>query len=141
MRHVLYAALLFLVGFNPALAEVRIEASTGGVVGHYLELFAVLRQSGERIVIDGPCYSACTLVLSTIPSDRICVTRRAVLGFHAPRLVDEYGQEYLVPEATRVVASAYPGPIRNWIWRHGGLTQRIILLRGRELTALYPLCR
>lgn len=77
MRHVLYAALLFLVGFNPALAEMRIEASTGGAVGHYLELFAVLRQSGERIVIDGPCYSACTLVLSTIPSDRICVTRRA----------------------------------------------------------------
>lgn len=71
MRHVFYAALLFLVGFNPALAEVRIEASTGGVVGHYLELFAVLRRSGERIVIDGPCYSACTLVLSTIPSDRI----------------------------------------------------------------------
>jgi hypothetical protein len=25
------------------------------------ELFAVLRQSGERIAIDGPCYSACTL--------------------------------------------------------------------------------
>jgi len=35
---------------------VRIEASTGGEVSHYLELFAVLRQSGERIVIDGPCY-------------------------------------------------------------------------------------
>jgi hypothetical protein len=68
-------ALFFLVGFNPALGEVRIEGSTGGEVSHYLELFAVLRRSGERIVIDGPCYSACTLVLSTIPHNRVCVTR------------------------------------------------------------------
>ena len=66
MRRFLYTALLFIVGCNPALAEVRIEASTGGVVSHYLELFAVLRQSGERIVIDGPCFCACTLALSTI---------------------------------------------------------------------------
>jgi len=66
MRRALCAALFFLVGFNPALGEVRIEASTGGEVSHYLELFAVLRHSGARIVIDGPRYSACTLVLSTI---------------------------------------------------------------------------
>jgi hypothetical protein len=84
------SAVFFLVGFNPLLGEVRIEASTGGEVSHYLELFAVLRQSGERIVIDGPCYSACTLVLSTMPH-RVCVARRAILGFHAPRLVDDYG--------------------------------------------------
>jgi hypothetical protein len=90
----------------------------------------VLRQSGERIVIDGPCYSACTLVLSTIPHNRVCVTRRAILGFHAPRLVDDYGREYLAPEATREVVAAYPASIRNWISRHGGLRQRPILLRG-----------
>jgi hypothetical protein len=141
MRRALCAALFFLVGFNPALGEVRIEASTGGVVSDYLELFAVLRQSGERIVIDGPCYSACTLVLSAIPHNRVCVTRRAILGFHAPRLVDDYGQEYFAPEVTRVMVAAYPAPIRNWIGRHGGLTQRPIFLRGRELMALYPLCR
>jgi hypothetical protein len=29
MRRALYAAVVFLVGFNPALAEVPIEASTG----------------------------------------------------------------------------------------------------------------
>ena len=141
MRRALCAALFFLVGFNPALGEVRIEASTGGEVSHYLELFAVLRHSGERIVIDGPCYSACTLVLSMIPHNRVCVTRRAILGFHAPKLVDDYGREYLAREATREVVAVYPAPIRNWISRHGGLRQRPIFLRGRELMALYPLCR
>jgi hypothetical protein len=77
----------------------------GWEVSHYLELFAVLRQSGERIVIDGPCYSACTLVLSTIPH-RVCVARRAILGFHAPRLVDDYGREYLAPDAASAVPYA-----------------------------------
>lgn len=142
MRHVLCAALVFLVCHNPAWADVRIKASTGGVVTNFLELFSLLRESGQRIVIDGPCYSACTLVLSTIPRDRICVTRRAVLGFHAPMLVDGYGQEYPAPEmTTRLVTAAYPAPIRSWIRRHGGLTNRPIFLRGRELAALYPLCR
>jgi hypothetical protein len=147
MRRALCVALVSLVClnpvcFNPALADVRIEGSTGGVVSNFLELFQVLRRSGQRVVIDGPCYSACTLVLSTIPRDRICVTRRAVLGFHAPKLVDGYGQEYPAPEATtRVVTAAYPAAIRNWISRHGGLTDRPIFLRGRELAALYRRCR
>jgi hypothetical protein len=30
-------------------------------------------------------------VLSTIPQDRICVTPRAVLGFHAARWIDQQG--------------------------------------------------
>ena len=76
----------------PTRAEVRILASPGGQVGPFLDLFDRVRASGERVVIDGPCLSACTLVLSTVPNDRICVTRRAVLGFHAARSIDQRGR-------------------------------------------------
>jgi len=31
--------------------------------------------------------------------------------------------------------------VRGWIIRRGGLTSRLLLLRGRELTAIYPACR
>jgi hypothetical protein len=141
MRRAFYAALFFLASFNPALAEVRIEGSPGGEATSFLEFFAWVRQSGQRVVIDGPCFSACTLMFSIVPRSRICVTPRAVLGFHAARLVDQYGEEYPAPEATRVVAAAYPAPIRNWIRRHGGLTRAPIFLYGRELWAFYPLCR
>ena len=141
MRRALYAVLFFLVCFSSALAEVRIEASPGGEATSFLKYFEMLRESGERVVIDGPCYSACTLVLDVMPRSRICVTRRAVLGFHAARLVDENGDEFAAPEATRVVAEAYPARIRNWIERHGGLTRRPLFLRGRELEAMYPVCR
>jgi hypothetical protein len=125
----------------PAQAEVRILASPGGQVGPFLDLFEKVRASGERVVIDGPCLSACTLVLSMVPRDRICVTRRAVLGFHAARSMDRRGRMYAEPEASALVLQAYPSGVRNWIVHRGGLTSRLLLLRGRELTALYPSCR
>ena len=125
----------------PAQAEVRILASPGGQVGPFLELFERVRASGERVVIDGPCLSACTLVLSVVPDDRICVTRRAILGFHAARSIDRRGRLYSEPEASALVLEAYPVPVRGWIRRRGGLTSRLLLLRGRELAAIYPSCR
>jgi hypothetical protein len=125
----------------PAQAEVRILASPGGQVGPFLDLFEKVRASGERVVIDGPCLSACTLVLSMVPRDRICVTRRAVLGFHAARSMDRRGRMYAEPEASALVLQAYPSGVRNWIVHRGGLTSRLLLLRGRDLAALYPSCR
>jgi hypothetical protein len=125
----------------PLRAEVRILASPGGQVGPFLDLFDRVRESGERVVIDGPCLSACTLVLSTVPSERICVTRRAVLGFHAARSIDRRGRMYAEPEASQAVLEAYPAAVRGWISRRGGLTSRLLLLRGRELAAIYPTCR
>ena len=140
MRTALVAATL-CAAMAPARADVRILASPGGQVGPFLDLFARVRASGERVVIDGPCLSACTLVLSTVPNERICVTRRAVLGFHAARSIDRRGRIYAEPEASKAVLEAYPAAVRGWISRRGGLTSRLLLLRGRELAAIYPSCR
>jgi hypothetical protein len=141
VRAIIVAALLLLISLLPASADVRIRSSSGGEVGHYLALFSLMRQSGERVVIDGPCLSACTLVLSVVPPSRICVTHRAVLGFHAAREVDRHGRLYPASEATRLIAATYPESIQAWIARHGGLSRRLILLRGRELAEMYPVCR
>ena len=136
----LAAALCGLV-LPPAQAEIRILGSQGGQVGPFLDLFERVRASGERVVIDGPCLSACTLVLSMVPIDRICVTRRAILGFHAARSIDPRGRIYAEPEASELVLEAYPYAVRGWIRHRGGLTSRLLLLRGRELAAIYPSCR
>jgi predicted RNase H-like nuclease len=141
LRRTLFAVALAVLAALPAHADFRILSSPGGYVGDYLEAFARVRQSGERVIIDGPCLSACTLVLSTIPSNRICVTSRAILGFHAPLLVDrQTGRSSRSREATRLVTASYPAGVRAWIRKRGGLTQRLILLRGRELSALYRHC-
>jgi hypothetical protein len=141
MRTIVFAAVLGTLAAPPARAEIRILASPGGQVGPFLDLFERVNASGERVVIDGPCLSACTLVLSMVPRDRICVTRRAVLGFHAARSVDGRGRLYAEPAASELVLEAYPTPVQGWIRRRGGLTSRLLLLRGRDLTAIYPACR
>lgn len=141
LKAILVAAVAAALTLSPARAEVRILASPGGQVGPFLDLFERVRASGERVVIDGPCLSACTLVLSLVPNERICVTHRAVLGFHAARSIDRRGRMYAEPEASELVLQAYPAPVRGWIRSRGGLTSRLLVLRGRELAAIYPTCR
>jgi len=142
MRNALTVIVLATVFAPPAIAdEVRILSSRGGEVSRFLNLFEGVRKTGNRVVIDGPCLSACTLVLSVVPNSRICVTRRAILGFHAARLIDRHGRLYAQPEATELMYESYPSAVRGWILRHGGLTSHLLLLRGRELDAFYPVCR
>ncbi len=141
-----FAALALSLA-TPALAdirststEVRILSSSGGVAASYADFFRQVRKSGKRVVIDGPCESACTLVLNIVPRNRICVTRRAVLGFHAPAFVDRDGRVTRTTAATRAVAASYPPAVRAWIKRQGGLRSDFIYLQGRELATLYRRC-
>jgi hypothetical protein len=140
MKSLIFSIALSLSLVGPALGDVRIISSSGGVVGPYLTFFSQLRKSGQRVVIDGPCLSACTLVLSTIPRNRICVTRRAVLGFHAPIYVGRAGRRLSSRKATQAVTAFYPAGVRKWIKGKGGLKRNLIYLRGRELASLYPRC-
>src|SRR5712692_7152740 len=76
------AAIITMIATN-ASATMRISDDIGGRIGAYVDQYSAIRNSGERVVIDGACLSACTLVLGIVPRNRICVTRRATLGFHA----------------------------------------------------------
>src|SRR5271168_5044872 len=138
---VLAGALASALVTSAASADVRIVNDPGGEVSAYVQKFRELRASGERIVIDGPCLSACTLLTGIIPRDRVCVTQRAVLGFHAASYYDDASRS-LVPtkEGSRVVMRLYPPAIKAWIGRHGGLTPTLMFMRGRDLAALYPTC-
>jgi hypothetical protein len=138
---VLAGALAAALVTTVAAAEVRIVSDPGGEVASYIEKFQAMRAAGEHIVIDGPCLSACTLLLGVFPKDSICVTQRAVLGFHAASYYDDASRS-LVPtrEGSRLVMKLYPAEIRNWIAHHGGLTPKIIELRGHALSALYSTC-
>src|SRR5215204_1572565 len=125
----------------PAAATVRIVRDAGGQIGPYLESLVALRSSGERVIIDGPCLSACTMILGVIPRDRICVTSRARLGFHAAWNPGDNGEPITSRGGTRLLMDVYPQPVRRWIARKGGLNQRMMFLAGRELASMYPVCR
>ncbi len=134
------AAVLLLAGVAASHAAVRIADDRGGRIGTYVDRYQDLRSSGESVVIDGLCASACTIVLGTIPHDKICVTSHATLGFHAAWDFGANGRAITNPEATQLLFSMYPTPIRRWIVHRGGLTPRMIFLRGKELQSMYRPC-
>jgi hypothetical protein len=134
------ALALFFACTAPALSDVRILSSGGGSVSEYLNFFAKVRQSGERVVIDGPCLSACTLVLSAVPRKRICVTSRAGSRLSCALSGRYEGSKNPLARDHQDRDRRLPANVRAWIKRHGGLTQKTILLKGRELAALYPRC-
>src|SRR5215469_10968177 len=136
----LLAAVLLIAAMGASHAVVRIADDRGGRIGTYVDRYQDLRQSGETVIIDGLCASACTIVLGAIPHDRICVTSHATLGFHAAWDFGANGRAITNPEATQLLYSLYPSAVRHWIARRGGLTQHMIFLRGKELQALYKPC-
>ena len=136
----LLAAIFLLAGLGASDAAVRIVEDGGGRMGAYVDKYQGVRGSGEMVIIDGYCASACTIVLGTVPHDKICVTSRARLGFHAAWDPGSNGRRITNPEATQTLYSMYPFEVRHWIDQRGGLTPHMIFLSGRELTAMYRPC-
>src|SRR5580692_4787015 len=125
----------------PASATMRITSDPGGQIGPYLENLASLRSSGEHVVIDGPCLSACTMILGVIPRDHLCMTPRARLGFHSAWRPDGAGHAVTSRDGTQLLMDVYPQQVRNWIARRGGLSPHMMYLSGRELASMYPACQ
>lgn len=136
----LLAAVLLLVGVGASHAAVRITDDRGGRIGTYVTKFQRLRSSGESVIIDGLCASACTIVLGAVPRDKICVTSRATLGFHAAYDFAANGRTITDLEATMMLYSMYPRSVQRWIAARGWLTPQMIFLRGRVLQAMYKPC-
>ncbi|WP_042336235.1 hypothetical protein [Bradyrhizobium sp. DOA9] len=136
----LLITMLMLVGSCASEAAVRIAYDPGGRIGKYIYRYERLRASGQDVIIDGFCASACTIVLATLPSNKICVTSRAELAFHAAWDIGHRGRPVTNPGATRMIYSMYPGPVRRWIAQRGGLTRRTIFLSGSPLLAMYRSC-
>lgn len=136
----LCAGLFVLIFASTAQAEVRITDDRGGRIGTYVDMYQDLRTSGETVVIDGLCASACTIVLGAVAHDKICVTSGARLGFHAAWDFGANGHAVTNPAATQMLYSMYPGQVRKWINARGGLTPRMIYLRGKQLASMYRPC-
>src|SRR5881227_4181258 len=136
----LLAAVVLLAGVGAIQAVVRIADDRGGRIGTYVDRYQDLRSSGETVIIDGLCASACTIILGAIPHDKICVTSHANLGFHAAWDFGSNGRAVTNPEATQMLYSMYPSPVRRWIAQRGGLTRRMLFLHGRQLMSMYKPC-
>ena len=143
LRSILVLLFLLLPWVWPTAgtATVRIEGDNGGRIGTYMRRFRALRDSGEKVIVDGDCVSACTLLLGYIPRGRICVTSKARFGFHSAWKPGFLGIHTYNEAGTAILYSRYPAEIKNWLAQSGGLSDRMIYLSGSDLTALYDRCR
>jgi len=137
---ILCGAITAALTVTAAHSTVRIVSDPGGQIGPYLENLQALRKSGERVIIDGPCLSACTMVLGVIPYERICVTPRAKFGFHAAWNPGGNGRPVTSKAATQLLMDIYPEPVKLWIKERGGLSPKMMYLTGHELAAMYHPC-
>jgi hypothetical protein len=136
-------SLVLLLAFTlPASADLRITRDHGGYIDQYKAKYAALRDRGERIVIDGTCNSACTLLLGIVPLERVCVTPRASLGFHQAYYDKRWtaGVKVTSVVGTDELMSVYPPAVKKWIARQGGLTQQMTRLKGTDLWAIVDPC-
>jgi hypothetical protein len=140
LRAAICGAIFAVLLIADASAAIRISNDKGGQIGPYLDAYVSLRESGQRVIIDGPCLSACTIVLGVMPHDRICVTPRAQLGFHAAWNPGRNGRPVLSQAGTKALWDIYPGEIRTWLKRRGGLKPKMVYLSGSELMSMYRVC-
>ena len=125
------------------LADLRITRDFGGYVEEYKARYQRIRETGERVIIDGVCNSACTLVLGIVPLQRICVTPRASLGFHQAYFDKRWtaGVKVTSIAGTDELMSVYPNPVKEWIGRQGGLTPEMKRLKnGADLWMIVNPC-
>ena len=126
--------LLLCLAASPARADLHITRDHGGYVEEYKAKYARIRDHHERVIIDGICNSACTLVFGIVPMNKICVTPRASLGFHQAYYdkAFTFGIKVTSTEGTSDLMSYYPDTVKDWIRRNGGLTTEMKKIKNGD---------
>lgn len=138
-RFFVWLAVLVCVVLVAASAEAGalvVTSDPGGLIVPRLDQIQRLRASGRRVRLRRQCDSACTLYL-TLPPGQVCAEATAALRFHRTFNVNT-GETN--PEMTAAVLALYPALVRAWIEAHGGLTPKLITLKGPALRRLVPMC-
>lgn len=119
LKSIALAGALLLYACLPASALVVIQKDIGGVIVDYIKKYSDIRDSGEKIIVDGECHSACTLFLSIVPKENYCLTDRALLGFHTAtvrrKMPNGKVQVSYAPEFSALMFYSYPGEIRKML--------------------------
>ena len=134
---------LLLLAATPARADLHITRDHGGYVTEYKAKYERIRDRKERVIIDGICNSACTMVFGIVPMNKVCVTPRASLGFHQAYYdkAFSFGLKVTSSEGTSDLMLYYPAPVKYWIRRNGGLTNEMKKIKnGTDMWKIVDPC-
>ena len=138
MKKVLLGVVLLfaLISQSHANTITIRNVDPGGSVSVFAQWWQRVAESGDNVVIDGACISACTFFLNLVPLDRVCVTEKATLGLHMASSGD-------TPSAatTEIYARLfYPRWVLDWIAAKGGLEEDIKIMYPEDMNGHIALC-
>lgn len=135
--------LASLIICGPARAYT-ITNDPGGRIVDFYRRYDNLRNNGAPVIIDGLCASACTLVTALVPSQNVCITPRARLGFHSAFDLFEGGRTKFSPIGTSMLWSVYPQRVKQLLLARGwnGHTPHpdVIWIDYSTLRSMYRTC-
>lgn len=119
---------VIITGFDP-----------GGSIGTYMNYYERWYKSGEKLIIDGVCISACTIFLGYVgenETDRVCITSRGLLGLHQASS-GETSDPILTMAMVRLI---YPQWVQKWIQKIGGLKPEVTFMTPEDMKGHISLC-
>src|SRR5712672_190264 len=135
--------LLSLLAAAPARADMHITRDHGGYLKEYKAKYQRIRDRHERVIIDGICNSACTLVFGIVPMNKVCVTPRASLGFHQAYYdkAFTFGIKVTSSAGTSDLMSYYPQPVKDCFFCNGAVTTEMKKIKnGADLWRIVDPC-
>lgn len=135
-----FAASLGAPGFHAARADVVsdvlgcegdpcvVKFNPGGEVSSFKAAAREVKRTGRRVVIDGPCMSACA-IFADVARSRVCVTPNARMGFHKGYIL----AQPMAGGPARFVGRFNPshsGDITGWLQKRGGFPTRGFRVMG-----------
>jgi len=103
--------------------SILIREGVGGRLNGMLETLEYLDQHPEKtVIIDGPCASACTLLLGK--PNNVMFTERAVFRFHSVswRYLDDLDSPIALSlEGNLKMMEVLPAPVREWVVENNAL--------------------
>lgn len=114
-----------------------IEDDAGGIIDTYAAQGRLAALGHVPVVVDGPCMSACTIFVD-LDRVNVCVTQRALLGYHQGRMQKPDGTETF-----ENIAYQTPG-LEAYIAARGGLPEpdkgHLLMLNFAEASRFYRPC-
>lgn len=115
---------------------VVIRNSMGGRIDVFAQEFAYIKATHKQVILDGPCASACTMVLS-VPN--LCATDNAMLGFHQAWMPGPYGHQP-APQGTRMMSQRWRPYVFRWLKAVGGLAMDVKWMGPQDIYKMVPRC-
>lgn len=139
----LVGAFLMLGMATQAQATIVITEDPGGIVDEYVLRWETVRAAADRVVVAGPCASACTTMLGIVPDANICATKQGVFLFHSAveMIPGQPKTARFSPAGTAELWQAYPERVRAMLRQRGWHGQEhpgLVAIRGDDIVQACP---